>query len=789
MKLSVFTRTAVIPALLVLIAVTVSSRAVFEPGQTGRADSRLSADSPLYCLVAHRVGEIGLAVTNNGTFGKEFIASTTDWFTGESIPLNCEYRRGSGVEYLFAGAFWIGAVVGRDTLVSTGFDGWQVIKEMSADEAPFGEMIYRSTLDPSSPNYSGAVSEEDYIAVYTDTHTDDVPADPVTGRPHKPLNIEVTEVSYAWSYPYAEDFVLFDCKIKNIGSERLEGVYMGVYVDADVGFDVQNTHGFADDICGFISAWPSNYWGCEFTDIVDMAWIADNDGDLGVYFPDGQQHPCPNLTATRIVRTPSYSLDISFNWWISNRNAVLDFGPRERPGMGLWPEPFRDFGTGGLGTPEGDHNKYYVLRNREIDYDQAYTAVIQPNNTLWMYPDQRLAADFCNGFDTKYLLSFGPFDIRPGQSLPISFAYVGGENLHRNPSNAGYLPHDPARYYAGLDFSDIVLNASWAGWIYDNPGVDTDGDGYAGKFRICGDDTFYYEGDGVPDFRAAVSPPGPPFWLEQRSGGLWVRWNGLRSETAKDIFSRTEDFEGYRVYLSQTGQQSSFALVGSYDIEDYVKYYFNHFIPGWETRGVPFTGEELRCLYGDSCGDLSFDPSQYTSNHPFVHPLSPDSMFYFDPVGDNQYIFGVTTPIQKIYPGQPYPSSLDPSQAWPDELTPDGYLKYFEYELLIENISETGCSYVDVRAFDFGWSATGVPPQEGSQGVQMLCPFVCGDVDGSGQEPDVADLVYLISYMFVGGPEPPEFMAADVNGDGRIDISDLIVLVYYIFRSGPAPTC
>jgi hypothetical protein len=432
-----------------------------------------------------------------------------------------------------------------------------------------------------------------------------------------------------------------------------------------------------------------------------------------------------------------------------------------------------------------------------------------------MYPDPAHSDIYADGADTRYLLSFGPFDISAGQSLPISFAYVGGENLHSDPSNAGNLPHDPDRYYAGLDFSDIVLNANWAGWIYDNPGVDTDGDGYAGKYRVCcldsavGQidtlstnplvidtiwsyfvcDTFYYEGDGVPDFRAAVPPPGPPFWLEPRSGGLWVRWNGLRSETAKDIFSRTEDFEGYRVYLSQTGQQSSFALVGSYDIEDYVKYYFDHGIPGWMTRGVPVTGEELRCLYGDSCGDLSFDPSQYTSDNPFIHPMFPDSMFYFDPVADNQYIFGVTTPIQKIYPGQPYPSSLDPSQAWPDELTPDGYLKYFEYELLIENISETGCSYVDVRAFDFGWSATGVPPQEGSQGVQMLCPFVCGDVDGSGQEPDLADIVYLISYMFVGGPEPPEFMAADVNGDGRIDISDLIVLVYYIFRSGPAPTC
>ncbi len=789
MKLSLFTCAAIIFALLILIAATASSRAVFESGQTGRAGSRLSAGEPVFCLAVHRVGEIGLAVTNYGILGINYSPWPVCWFTGEPVLYSCEYRRGSLVEYLYAGSFWIGAVIDGDTLVSVGADGWVAQREMYADEAPHGEMIYRSTLNPYSPAYVGAVSEEDYISVYTDTFTQGTSDNVMLSQPHTPLNIEVTEASYAWSYPYAEDFVLFDYKIKNIGSERLEGVYMGVYVDADVGFDLQNTQGFSDDLSGFISTWPSNYGGCEFTDNVDMAWIADNDGDLGVIFMDGQEHPCANVTATRILRTPSDSLDISFNWWISNGNPALDFGPRERSGMGLWQEPFRDFGTGGLGTPAGDHNKYYVLRNREIDYDQAYTAVIQPDDPLWMYPNQSLAADFSNGYDARYLLSFGPFDISPGQSLPISFAYVGGENLHSNPYNAGNLPYNPDRYYAGLDFSDIVLNANWAGWIYDNPGVDTDGDGYSGKFRICGDDTFYYEGDGVPDFRAAVPPPGPPFWLEPRSGGLWVRWNGLKSETTKDVFSRTEDFEGYRVYLSQTGQQSSFALVGSYDIEDYVKYYFNHFIPGWETRGVPVTGEELRCLYGSSCDDLSFDPSQYTSDNPFVHPLFPDSMFYFDPVADNQYVFGVTTPIKKIYPGQPYPSSLDPLQAWPDELTADGYLKYFEYELLIENISETGCSYVDVWAFDFGWSAAGVPPQEGSQGVQMWCPSVCGDVDGSGQEPDVADLVYLIGYMFLNGPEPPEFRAADVNGDGLIDISDLIILVFYIFRNGPAPTC
>ena len=64
---------------------------------------------------------------------------------------------------------------------------------------------------------------------------------------------------------------------------------------------------------------------------------------------------------------------------ISNGNAALDFGPQTRRGV-------RDFGTGGLGTPEGDRNKFYLLRNKEFDYDQPTVATIDPLDTIWLPP-------------------------------------------------------------------------------------------------------------------------------------------------------------------------------------------------------------------------------------------------------------------------------------------------------------------------------------------------------------------------------------------------------------------
>jgi len=67
--------------------------------------------------------------------------------------------------------------------------------------------------------------------------------------------------------------------------------------------------------------------------------------------------------------------------------------------------------------------------------------------------------------------------------------------------------------------------------------------------------------------------------------------------------------------------------------------------------------------------------------------------------------------------------------------------------------------------------------------------WVCGDMDGSGDGPDISDLVYLVDYMFTGGPPPPIVAAADVDGSGAIDISDLVYIVDYMFTGGPPPVC
>ena len=66
----------------------------------------------------------------------------------------------------------------------------------------------------------------------------------------------------------------------------------------------------------------------------------------------------------------------------------------------------------------------------------------------------------------------------------------------------------------------------------------------------------------------------------------------------------------------------------------------------------------------------------------------------------------------------------------------------------------------------------------------------CGDINGSGGALNIADLVYMVDYMFTGGPEPPVMAMADVDGSGgNLDIADLVYLVDYMFSQGPPPAC
>jgi hypothetical protein len=52
----------------------------------------------------------------------------------------------------------------------------------------------------------------------------------------------------------------------------------------------------------------------------------------------------------------------------------------------------------------------------------------------------------------------------------------------------------------------------------------------------------------------------------------------------------------------------------------------------------------------------------------------------------------------------------------------------------------------------------------------------------------VADIVYLINYLFRGGPEPWLYMG-DCNADGFVDIVDAVCMTHYVFHDAERPKC
>jgi hypothetical protein len=724
--------------LLLLIAHFEVTAAPTAPDDSNRLLSALSTmvvDSPAVQITEHNVGNIVLGVANNGTFGDYvrwlYNKGSYDAFTGLAIH-SCEFPKGSGVNYLYGGAFWIGAIVGRDTLVSTGVNGWgRGGFEMFPDSAPEGNITYRSTKDPAKSWYQGAVSEQDYVAAYFDTCKGECPGmspDAMDGRSHRPLNVEVTQRSYAWSYPYAEDFVLFDYTIRNISLNRLKQVYLGIYVDADV-------LGMDDDVCGFRRTLPASYsrgGNCKYDDSVNIAWIADNDGDSDLL--------CPSVTGVRIVRAPAANLEMSFNWWVSNENPDLDFGPQRL-------RKFRDLGLkGAQGTPMGDRNKYWYLSNGEFDYDQVYSAVIGPDDSGYTHPELAFGDSIAIGYDTRYLLSFGPFNLEPGQTLPLSFAYVGGLNFHKQAGDGAYLPDSPDEYYKHVSFADLGYNATWADWVYDNPGWDSDGDGYAGEYHVCrpGDslitsidtvynadstiiegvdtiwtevvDTIWYKGDGVPDWRAASPPPRPDIRLIMGVGKIVIQFNGWRSETEKDFFTHKVDFEGYRIYMARDDRWDSYAVLDSYDKDDYSKYQFDTSVGSdgeFVLKDDPFTMQQLRCAYApNGCTDSNWNPLVYTRSHLYQKQGFPDSVFYFVAQDYNRSLPGVNTGLNKLYSDAIKPKSLNKDSCRATDTTSEGYFKYYEYEYTIDNLLPTVRYYINVCTFDFGSPSMGMPPME-----------------------------------------------------------------------------
>jgi hypothetical protein len=61
-----------------------------------------------------------------------------------------------------------------------------------------------------------------------------------------------------------------------------------------------------------------------------------------------------------------------------------------------------------------------------------------------------------------------------------------------------------------------------------------------------------------------------------------------------------------------------------------------------------------------------------------------------------------------------------------------------------------------------------------------------GDANGDGKT-TVSDVVFLVNYLFKGGPVPVPLESGNANCDTKVTVSDVVYLVNYLFKGGPPP--
>ncbi|RMD49691.1 MAG: hypothetical protein D6830_04365, partial [Ignavibacteria bacterium] len=429
------------------------------------------------------VGNIGLTITNFGTYGHGFSL----WPEQPS----CEFPLGSGIEHIFDGGLWVGGFLANDStgagksgpFVTTGaVDASSVSNRGGGFEftnEPGSRVVERSSLINSKFFSPYAVSHQDFVMDYTDTNRTLSNGELIVD--HVPLGLVVHQESYAWNFPFADFFVINNYVIKNKGTRYIDSLYIGLWTDAVV----RNTNITSPRTGGSFF----NKGGNGYNDSLKIAYEFDATGDVGF--------------------TDSY-IGIQFLGASKNYNDV---------NFVSW--QFRNTDDQNFFSPTNDVQRYRKMEGY-FGGNNKWGEGIDPN--VLKQPSNR-----------SMLITAGAIkSLAPGDSIEIAFAIVAAKKFGPD------LPSLDTE----IQKTNLYNNATWALRAYNgedrngngilDPGEDADGDGKITRFIL-------------------PSPPLTPLVKVVPSDRkVEIYWD-RRAEESVDPISGEKDFEGYRIYRTNTG--------------------------------------------------------------------------------------------------------------------------------------------------------------------------------------------------------------------------------------------
>ena len=379
------------------------------------------------------VGNIGLTVTNFGTYGHGFSL----WPEQPS----CEYPLGSGIEHIFDGGLWVGGFIANDSLgsgrsgpfVTTGAvdaasvanrgGGWEFTNQ------PGSLVKERSSLIDSRFFSPQAVSHQDFVMDYVDTNRTLSNGELIVD--HVPLGLAVHQETYAWNFTFANFFVIMNYWIKNVSDKYIDSVYIGLWTDTVV----RNTNITSPRI----GAAFYNKGGNGYIDSLHVAYEFDATGDIG--FTD-------SYIGIQFLGANAHYDSVNFvSWQYKNTTDPNFFAPRTD--IKRYDKMAGYFGGSNRWSSGIRHDDLKKPSNRSV------------------------------------LITAGPFKtIAPGDSVNVTFAIVAAKKYG----------NDPAAYDTDIQKKNLYSNAGWALRAYNgedkngngilDPGEDLDGDGKITRYIL-----------------------------------------------------------------------------------------------------------------------------------------------------------------------------------------------------------------------------------------------------------------------------------------------------------------
>ncbi len=458
------------------------------------------------------VGNIGLTISNFGTVGTR----NSYWPDQPS----CEYPRGSRIEHIYQGGLWVGAVsrISGQQLVSTGANDRASASRIGAGyeltSEPGATLSQLSSLPESQYFNENAISHQDYLGDYSDLNR----SNPSTGDTipeHIPMGLVIHQESYAWNFPFADFFVILNYTIYNGGLDTLDSVYVGFWNNAVV----RNTNNVRPSTPGYFDHGANG-----LLDTLRMMYSFDFDGIptppaadsyVGVKLLGADPFPL-GIDSLSQLRTKTF-----YNAWRFRSSS----------------------GDAAYFSPADDAENVAGARSR---YDRLASSLA---------PD-KIAPLRTRPDNMTTLISAGPFKtLYPGDSLHVVFGIVCARKAGTSPASQD-TPEQRAT---------LLTNSGFCQQAYD--GEDINGN----NLLDPGEDL---NGNGRLDhFQLPQPPRSPKVRVEVEDRNIALYWDKTTSESSIDPITQEMDFEGYRVYRSNAGNDFAnpedllltLALAGEFD--------------------------------------------------------------------------------------------------------------------------------------------------------------------------------------------------------------------------------